>query len=309
MTLLGTTEGTQGANSGAGNQGAAGAGGGSTGGSGASGAAGGGQSGTAGGGAGNQTSGTSSPSWRDTLPEDIRGDATLGKYGDLPALARAHIALQGVVGKKGVFPPSQESPPEAWKSFWKDIGQPELDKFEVKLPEGTKISNKEAVDLFKKQAHELGLLPQQAQGVMNWLVEQESQGLKTRAEAGKAKLEEEHGALKREWGDGYDKQIAFAKQAVKEFGGEETLKYLNESGIGADVRIVKLLAKAGALLGEDKIRGEAGSAGFGNTPAEMQAELQKIMSHPGYVDSRHGEHKILTSRAEALFRKGAKIGA
>lgn len=296
MTLL--TDGGNGnagtSNSGGGTSGSGDAGGASTSGSSAGTSSAGGSSGSSGG----------ASTWRETLPEEIRGNATISKYSDIGSLAKAHIELQGLVGKKGVFPPGEKATPEQWKEFYKSVGQPDFEKYEVKLPDGKKV-NQSVFDGFRKLTHDTGLMPQQAQGILDWFVGQEESSNKTRAESTKAKTVEEHAALKKEWGDGYDKQLGLARLAMKELGGEEFEKYVSESGLGDNTRVVKLLAKAGGLLGEDKIRGDGGGGKFGMTPSEVQTEIDKIRSdlkHP-YYDSKHGGHSAALKRMEFLYQK------
>lgn len=296
MTLLGDP-GNGGTGAGAGSGDGGSSGGGSGGGNSSAGAgAGGGNSGTGSGGGG------SAPTWLQSLPEDIRGNPTLSKYADINGLAKAHVELQGLVGKKGVIVPGDKSSPEQWKDFFKQIGQPEIDKFELKAPDGKKVADT-TIDGFKKFAHEAGLLPKQAQGLLEWYlgVEESSgqQKLKTLQTESQTKLE----GLKKEWGDGYDKQVKLALLGVREVGGEEFQKYLQDTGLGNDVQIIRMMAKVGAILGEDKIRGDGAGGNFGQTPAELQGEIDKLRANPAYTDSRHASHASVNKQMEELYKK------
>lgn len=273
-------------------------------GSGDVGGAGGAGGGNAGGGAGSGAGAGSATSWRDTLPDDIKGNATLNKFNDIPSLAKSYIEMQGIIGKKGVFPPGDKATPEQWQSFFKSMGQPDLDKFEIKAPEGKKLVP-EMADGFKKLAHENGLMPQQAQKLLDWYIGQEDAAQGARSTAAKTKAAEMQEGLKKEWGDGYDKQVALAKLAVKDVGGEDFAKYLESSGLGNDTQVIRLMSKVGALLGEDKLRGDGGGGSFGQTPAEIQGEIDKIRGqkdHP-YFDSRHAGHQSAVKQMEGLYRK------
>lgn len=292
--------------------------GGGNGGTGDSGAAGGGSSGSSSGNAGSGGAGSgaggsgagaggagsgAAASWRDSLPEDIRGNATLTKFSDVNNLAKSYIEMQGLVGKKGVFPPDEKATPEQLKDFYRSIGQPDLEKFEIKAPEGKKFNEKILAD-FKKVAHDSGLLPRQAQPLMDWWLTHE-EGVKastTRATADKVIADQ--AALKKEWGDGFDKQIALAKLAAKDVGGEEIQKYLETSRLGDDVQVIKLLAKVGALLKEDKLRGDGGGK-FGQTPDEIDAEIAKVTGDKkhAYYDKTHPAHGAALKQMENLYKK------
>lgn len=291
-----------GGNAGAGDSGAAGGGGsgGSAGSSGANGAGAG--SGAGNSGAGGTGSGAAA-SWRDSLPEEIRGNATLSKFSDVNNLAKSYIEMQSLVGKKGVFPPDEKATPEQLRDFYKSIGQPDLEKFEIKAPEGKKFNEKIIGD-FKKIAHESGLLPRQAQPLIDWWIQHEAGTQKANSESAAAKTKEEHAALAKEWGDGFDKQIALARLARKDVVGEELGKILDNPKYADDVHVVKLLAKVGALLGEDKLRGDGGGK-FGQTPQEIDNEISKVMGdkkHP-YFDKSHPAHAAALQQMESLYKK------
>lgn len=98
--------------------------------------------------------------------------------------------------------------------------------------------------------------------------------------------------LKREWGPAYDKNLNMARAAVRDFGGEEAFQILNQYGLGDNPVILKMLAKAGSTLGEDKISGN-GNNSLEITAEQAQVELAQIMgnqerpywkgpAHPGY---------------------------
>lgn len=238
------------------------------------------------------------------MPEDLRGNATLSKYSDLNTLAKAHIELQGFVGKKGVFPPGEKHTPEQWKEFAKSIGQPEFDKFEIKTPEG-KTVNAKVVEGYKKLAHDAGLMPHQAQGLLDWYIGQEGAQIEERKVAALTEQKTQHENLRKEWGQGYDKEIAKAKLAVKELGGEEFQKYLDSSGLSADATLVRFLAKAGGLMGEDKLRGEGGGGNFGQTPAEIQSDINRVLGDKKgpYWDRSHPGHKQAIAEQEARYKR------
>ncbi len=207
-----------------------------------------------------------------------------------------------MVGKKGVFPPGQNATPEMWKDFFKQVGQPDLEKFELKLPEGKKV-NPDAAGAFKKMAHELGLLPHQAQALMDWQIGQE-EGIQTsRVKEMQAQKQQQLDDLKKEWGQGYDKELRKAQAAIKELGGESFQKYLLTTGLGDDVNLVRFAAKAGALLGEDKLRGD-GSGKFGKTPTELQEEINRTLGDKSgpYWNKNHPSHKDAVRQQEERYK-------
>lgn len=248
------------------------------------------------------TTTSATQSWKDSLPEDLKSHSSLSQIQDVNALARSYVHAQSMVGKKGVFKPSDTASEEEWSSFYKSIGQPDLEKFDIATPaEG----NKEFVGDFKNVAHKAGLLPKQAQSVMDWLMKKESDTVAAKTQAEKSTVEEGINSLKKEWGGGFEKQISLAKLAVKEVGGDEFTAYLESSGLGNNPALIKVLSKVGKLLGEDKIRGDATGSMGGQTPDEIQAEINAIMGnkdHP-YYNPRHPSNGDATKKMAALFQK------
>lgn len=268
----------------------------------------GGSGGTSGGSQGGSSQGSGSgSSWRDSLPEEIRNEGALSVFSDVGSLAKSYLSTKALVGKKGVIVPGEKATDEEWGAFFKSIGQPEADKFDVKIPEGVQ-ANQDFVTKFKEMAHKSGLLPKQAQGLLDWYAKHEMETLTSRKAQSQATQKQGLEALQKEWGAAYEKEIAKARLAVKELGGEELQQHLEKTGLGNDPVMIRLMAKAGSLLGEDKLRGEGAGRMGAQTPAEIQKSIEAIMgnkSHP-YWDRNHPGHKSAIAEMEQLWK--SKIG-
>lgn len=254
---------------------------------------------------GTATGTTGTPSWRDTLPDDLKSNGTLANFQDVGALAKSYLHAQSLVGKKGVFPPTDKSSDEEWTAFYKSVGQPELAKFELNMPKDVKF-DETVVGQFKEIAHKSGLLPKQASGILDWYVKSEQARMTSQATANETKVKEGLDGLQKEWGQGYDKQIALARLGVKDGVGADFQAYLDKTGLGNDPMVIKAMAKVGALIGEDKLRGD-GSGKFGKTRAEAQSEIDKVMgdlSGPLF-HSGHADHKRVLKNMEALYKQAA----
>lgn len=281
-----------------GNAGAAGNAGGST----PTPAAGGGTGNAGGGGAGG--AGNGGGNWRDSLPDDLKGNPILEKYSDVPNLAKALIHAQSTIGKKGVIPPSDGATPEEIAGFYKQLGLPDLEKYDVKLPDGVEV-NAERLKSLKEVAHKNGILPKQAQALIEWQLSQEQEVMKDAKAKRDAALKDGMDGLKKEWGQGWDKNVAAARLAVEELGGKDFREFLEKTGLGNDPLVVRFAAKAGALMGEDKIRGHVPGGGFGQTPAEIQKEINDVMgnsSHP-YFNPRHPAHRSAVQDMEERYKR------
>jgi hypothetical protein len=108
--------------------------------------------------------------------------------------------------------------------------------------------------------------------------------------------------LNKEWGLGFEKNMAAAKSVIKEFGDEGFVNYLNESGLGDDPKLAKFLAQIGSNLREDSFQ-ENVSTRHGMTPQEAKASYTKIIgdvNHP-YRNSNHPDHKNAVEEVSKLF--------
>lgn len=240
-------------------------------------------------------------SWRDTLPDDLKNDAGLSTFTDVAALAKSYLSTKAHVGKKGIIPPGEKASDDEVKAFHKALGLPDLEKYEVSPPKDKKVQD-EIVKGFKEIAHKSGILPKQAQAVLEWFIGAEESAAQVQAKAKETSTNEKIADLKKELGAGYDKELSKARLAAKE-AGSEFQEYLRDSGLGNDPMVIKALAKYGALYGEDKLRGEGGGK-FGQTPAEIQAKIDRVMGdakHP-YFDAHHAGHATAVKEMEALFQ-------
>ena len=119
------------------------------------------------------------------------------------------------------------------------------------LPEGYEITE-EAFKSFSKLAGEMGLSQQDAQALVDFQVNTE----KSREESAKVyrqSLLEKAKADKEIGGANFDKSVATAVKAVEKFGGQELKDYLNETGLGNDLRVIKAFKKIGELISEDGV--------------------------------------------------------
>jgi hypothetical protein len=236
-------------------------------------------------------------SWRDSLPDDIKSDPSLQVFNDVPSLAKSYLSTKAHVGKKGVIVPTDKSSDEEWSAFFKSAGQPELDKYEIKAPQGVN-ANPEAVAKFKEIFHKAGLLPRQAQAVLDAYLPYAQETANSRAEALKAQRQEGLANLKKEWGQGWDKQIGYAKLFMREHGGDGAMEWQSNTDIGNDAMFLKLMAKAGSLMGEDKLRGDGGAT-TGKTPAEIQSRIDSLMQDPKYLAG----DKLKVAEVAELFQQ------
>jgi hypothetical protein len=252
-----------------------------------------------------QSSGSgSAQSWRDTLPEEIRAHSSLSSFQDVGSLAKSFIHAQSLIGKKGVVVPGEKSTDEEWNNFYKSIGVPEADKYEVSTPKDVQV-NEAAVKAFKENAHKAGLLPKQANQLLGWFTKFEQDQMASHAETRQQELKSQIEGLKKEWGEGYEKEVETAKFAVREVGGDEFTKHLNKTGFGNDPQLIKFMSKVAKLLGEDKLR-EGGIGEGADTTNDIRAQMDELRANGnenGLFEKSHPNHKVVMAKFENLAKR------
>lgn len=234
--------------------------------------------------------------------EDLRSHEGLQKFTDAQNLAKSWVHAQSQLGKKRVSVPGEKATDEEWSSFYKEAGLPDLDKYEVKAPTGREI-NVEALKGFKEFMHKQGVFPKQAQAVYDYyLAEEKKADDAARTQVNKL-VEDGLNKLKSEWGEGYSKNIALGDMALKELGGDDVIKHVVNTGLAKDPVFIKLMSKVGGLLGEDKLRGEDARRFGGQSPKEIQREIDILMARPEYADTSHPGHKRVVDDAATLYKK------
>lgn len=124
--------------------------------------------------------------------------------------------------------------------------------------------------------HELGLSKSQAQALHDWWNQKGLEADKASQVFVAQQQEATVSTLKTEWGQKYDENIALAKRAVNTFGGNEFAKYLDETGLGNDVRLIKAFVQIGQKISGDHLHTGNNSSGFGGMDAA--SALQKNYS-------------------------------
>ena len=252
-----------------------------------------------------QGGGEAAPEWAAGLDPDLRGLVqTKGWKGPADAL-KSYVGLEKVIGAdKVVLPPKGADGNPDWSKFdWGKLGRPEsADKYAFKVPDGVTVSETDKAF----QAHMAPIL--HAAGLAQWQVDKltgafsEFSGKLASGRDGK--IDQEYSAaetaLKAEWGLAFDQKLDTANRAIRQFGGPEVVKALNDSGLGRNPAMIKAWAKIGEAFAEDGNMPAGETAGGTVTPAEAEKQHAALLneaavamkdgkSHPGW-DKTHPEY-------------------
>lgn len=224
------------------------------------------------------------PDWRASLPEELRADKALETFKDTASLAKSYIDTKKMVGD-AIRMPKGDAPQAEWDKFYERTGRPEsADKYEFKLGgDANTKHDDELIGEFKNMAHQAGLNPRQAQALLDGYTKFSEARLGKQATEMQAGLD----TLKKEWGGAWDNNLSSATRAVKELGGEELSKVLDETGLGNHPVLVKFFAKLGKEITEEPVI--VGDATEQQSSLDaIQTKINAIMADPKhpYRDGR-----------------------
>ena len=196
---------------------------------------------------------TKEVNWKDSLPEDLKNEKALESIQDIPGLAKSFIHAQKMVGTDKISIPNKHATDDDWNDVYSKLGRPSKpEDYQIQINSNSSVDT-DALNGFKEAAHKYGLLPKQAEGIINFyddMTQNYMRDLDAKAEQGRMHAEK---SLKEEWGPAYDSK-------VKSVGGVVT-KYLNDdfahmtlsdgTKVGDHPDFIRAFANIASDLGED----------------------------------------------------------
>jgi len=245
--------------------------------------------------------------WKDGLSEEIRSEASLGLIQDIPALAKSFVHAQKQIGRDKIVIPDKHATPEDWKNIFQKLGHPqELKGYEITPPEGANFDDG-FVTQFKEQAFKHNILPHQANEILKWYSEANETALAGLKQEQANEQQTTLKKLKAEFGEAFQTKLQSARMAVKEaFGGEaeDVFMWLEESGLGNDERMIKMMMHFGQMIKEDTVIGD-GRDNNAETPKAIEEQINEIMGnkeHP-YYDKAHPNHAKAVKEMQTLHER------
>lgn len=272
---------------------------------------------------------TSDVSFLDSLPEDIRAEASLQSFKDAGSLAKSYVNAQKLIGSSIRIPAEDASPEakaeffnklqgidgvivkptsdEGKQEFFNKLGRPE-DKEGYKLQE--LISDElmqapgvlEEIDSFKDMAHEIGLNKEQAEA----LVKMRLQTVEQSQEQYNNKMQESQQILQKLWGQEYDNRLNAAKNVAKIYSEKhpEAMQELINGPAGNNPALLSMLAELGSNFKEKGHQGMQ-QAKFGVSPEDAINKIAEKRADIGFMkaygDDRHPGHKQAVKELTKLY--------
>lgn len=262
-------------------------------------------------GAGGNTDGGITYQYPEGLDPSFHGNPTLLKYANEEGkfnqaeIAKALIHASSAIGADKMIVPNKNFTEEQWVETFRKLGVPEsIDDYEVKnnLPEGMK-GNDDLLKGFRELAHKAGVLPRQAQQILDFYNEFAGNDAKAQAAAYRESLEADQAKLKQEWGNGFEKNMNLAEQALDHFFPDAAdKKALIETGFLDTIEGTKFFKRLGDSLSEDHFRPEA-QGGFGDTIQELDAKIKAVHGEMTEMGKFHPQYQAKLQEYQNLLNK------
>tara|TARA_B100000212_G_scaffold133918_2_gene100614 strand:- start:9483 stop:10307 length:825 start_codon:yes stop_codon:yes gene_type:complete len=246
--------------------------------------------------------------WKANLSDEIRNEKSLENISDIESLAKSFVHAQKLVGADKIPVPNKYATEDDWNKVYEKLGRPKsADEYKFNLPED-KTVDEAALKGFAQQAHKLGLLPGQADGVVKFYNDMIGAELADANSIAVAAREKATSELKKEWGQAYNQKLEAANNVVRSVlpDGFMSMQMEDGSKLGDNPVVIKAFAMLAEKMGEDKIVQADGPMMM--TPKQLDKEINSLTA-PGsaYWDKNHPGHQDAVAEVLALREQKSTV--
>ena len=246
--------------------------------------------------------------WKASLSEEVRSDKSLENIKDIEGLAKSYVHAQKMVGSDKISVPNKYATDKDWDAVYEKLGRPKsADGYKYDLPQDKQV-DEASLKEFSSQAHKLGLLPTQANGVVKFYNEMTAKSIQDADSKALAARETSTKELKQEWGQAFDQKINQAATLAKSVGATELFDTNLADGakLGDHPVMIKAFAELAGKMGEDTITQASGPAYL--TPNQIEKQIGEL-TQPGsaYWDKNHMNHQAAVQEVLALREKKNQV--
>ena len=239
---------------------------------------------------------TGAADWRAAISEPgLRRVAE--KFTSPAEVVKSYAALQSRLGRS-VVKPGPDAGAEEVAAYRRQLGVPEsAEGYDVTLPadlpaalRGDPAGASLQQD-FLKAMHEAGASNAVVQKALEWYYGTAAQGLAQQEKGASERRAEAEESLRREWGGDHQRNLNFAQRAVRSFGDDAFVDFLQSQEVegvklGDHPAFVRAFAAIGRAMGEDQPLTGEGERGGGSLQARIDALHALQQSDPGRYASR-----------------------
>lgn len=272
--------------------------------------------GGAGGDDGKASGGDGGDDWRESIPEELRGDPAIKNFKDVEDLARGFLETKKLIGQKGLSRPEDKAGEEEWDAFYKALGRPDAPEgYDLQMPADEKVPKGVYVSEtlhtgFLSLAHQIGLMPGQAavlqEGFMK-LLGMEAENLEATENTS---FETAVTALKDEWVNDFEKNRELARRAAATVFAKDGMAELVKYGFDNNPVFIKKMFELAQGMDEERLAAGSGAAGGEMSAQEAQKRIDEIKADtkgPYWSTKASPEHRNAVEEVEKLEGYIAKM--
>ena len=239
--------------------------------------------------------------FKEVIPEKYKDEKALANFTSMDDFVKSYLSAQRLVGANKVAIPNKMATDEDWEEVYSKLGRPSKPE-DYKYSFGEEEIDQNALKNFNETAHRIGLLPKQAERIIKFYNE-----MNTQAEVDNQKLFEEKQTvamtdLKKEFGPTYTKRLDQAKKLATETLGNEMLNNTvlkDGTRLGDSVEVIKAFSMLADKLSEDEIiKGEG--TGY-QTASDIEKEISELTEDGSpYWQKTHPNHAKTVDRVFKL---------
>lgn len=221
-------------------------------------------------------------------------------------LGKSYQNLEKLIGRDKVPLPQSADDEEGWERWYKASGRPEApEKYEFKRPElPAEIGyDQEAEDSLRSWAYANGLNQRQAGNLYDGYVKLQIERHGAYVTSSKQQTEAATAALMREHGTQFEAFKRDATTAIDTYGDPDFRKFLAETGLGNDPRMIRFAGRVGKELGgETRIHGKA-TESISAADGERAISDFRSKNETALYDKGHADHARATKELTSLYEK------
>ena len=239
--------------------------------------------------------------FKELIPEEYKEEKALQNFSTMDDFVKSYLSAQRLVGANKVAIPNKMATDEDWDEVYKKLGRPEKPE-DYKYSFGEEEINQDQLKSFNETAYRIGLLPKQAERIIKFYNEMNTQQEADQSKVFDAKQAEAMTELKKEFGPTYTKRLDQAKKLAVETLGSEMLNNTimkDGSRLGDNVSVIKAFSMLADKLSEDEIiKGEG--TGY-VTASEIEKEIAELTEDGSpYWNKTHPNHQKSVDRVFKL---------
>lgn len=243
------------------------------------------------------------PEWLTGVDAEYASDSSLSTIQDLNSLVKSYVHAQKMVGKDKIVIPDKYATDEDWRHTLTKLGLPETEEnYEIKLGEESYV-NDDFIGNFKKKAFEVGIMPKQAQQMLEWydssLRELEIEDTQNMQRA----VEDTAAELQQEYGQAFETKINMANKVLAEVADDNMMEHFRETGLVNDKNFVKMMVKMADMFNSEDSFEVAPHSEAALTPEEAKRQIADINGNPEhpYWNDSHPAHQTAVKDMNKLF--------